>query len=508
MFRVMPKRMMITILLLLSLVTFCFSVVIVQTVGGMGGTHFDSDKIPLTLYHWDNGGSTETDLVKEVCEKFEEKYPYIDVHVEIISSYEQQFQRFMAAGNVPDVFCVPDGNFGSWVQTGVMRNLQDYYDNTEVIDKENIAASALQRYRFNGKTMGTGDLYCVPKDITPYVMYYNKDLFDKFGLPYPTDVEYWVNACKELGTFAYVHLDKEITDEDYEEIAKTSIANGILDPYAALTMWMQFGYLRETVSTDKKGALKLADDHIYGLAKLYPEGLIWSNGADYLSEGRNEVLINTPEFIEAYEFIQACQMEFAAAPTSAVITSTSEKTLFLNGDAACYVEGRSVTVDLRNKADFNWDIAPIPAFTANQNCNGWSGSVGYAVSSKCPYPDEAYLLAEFFTSKEGQFIMAEAGFTAPLYNDAETIARFIEIEEGKSPANTEEFIRAAQYQRPGLWQYLPSVKWKETLDIDSGAMFTEDPSQRALPSQFFYDEAGKILTVIKQDFPDLFKDGE
>ena len=104
--------------------------------------------------------------------------------------------------------------------------------------------------------------------------------------------------------------------------------------------------------------------------------------------------------------------------------------------------------------------------------------------------------------------MAEAGFTAPLYNDAETIARFIEIEEGKSPANTEEFIRAAQYQRPGLWQYLPSVKWKETLEIDSGAMFTEDPSQRALPSQFFYDEAGKILTVIKQDFPDLFKDGE
>jgi ABC-type glycerol-3-phosphate transport system substrate-binding protein len=281
-----------------------------------------------------------------------------------------------------------------------MRNLQDYYDKTEVIDKENIAASALQRYRFNGKTMGTGDLYCVPKDITPYVMYYNKDLFDKFDLPYPTDIEYWVNDCKEMGTFAYVHLDKEITDEDYEEIAKTSIANGILDPYAALTMWMQFGYLRETVSTDKKGALKLADDHIYGLAKLYPEGLIWSNGADYLSEGRNEVLINTPEFIEAYEFIQACQMEFAAAPTSAVITSTSEKTLFLNGDAACYVEGRSVTVDLRNKADFNWDIAPIPAFTANQNCNGWSGSVGYAVSSKCPYPDEAYLLAEFFTSKD------------------------------------------------------------------------------------------------------------
>ena len=32
--------------------------------------------------------------------------------------------------------------------------------------------------------MGSGDLYCVPKDITPYVMYYNKDLFDEYGVKY------------------------------------------------------------------------------------------------------------------------------------------------------------------------------------------------------------------------------------------------------------------------------------------------------------------------------------
>ena len=508
MFRVMTKKMLITMLSLTCLVVLCFSVVIAQSINLDDKNAAADGKIPLTLYHWDNGGHTETDLVYEVCEKFMEKYPHIYVNVEIISSYEQQFQRFMASGNIPDVFCVPDGNFGSWVQTGVMLNLQEYYDNTENIDKENIAQSALQRYRWNGKTMGSGDLYCVPKDITPYVMYYNKDLFDKYELPYPTNVEYWTELCKEYEMYSVIHLDKEITAEDYDVIAQTSVENGILDPYAALTMWIQFGYMRDTVSVDKKRQeLKLAKDHIYGVAKLYPEGLIWSNGADYLNAERNEVLIDTPEFIEAYEFIQQTQMEYAAAPTSAIIQSTSEKTLFLNGDAACYIEGRSNTVDLRNKADFDWDIAPIPAFSANQNCNGWSGSVGYGVYVNCKYPDEAYLLAEYFTSKEGQFIMAEAGFTAPLYNDEETIQRFLEIEEGKLPANTEEFIRAAQYQRPGLWQYLPSVKWKETLDIDSGAMFTDDRSQQALPSHFFRDECDKILNVIKADFPELFDKG-
>ena len=131
----------------------------------------NGDKIVLKLAHWDNGGKTETDLVKEVCKKFEEKYKNIKVEVSILSSYEQQFNNMMAASNVPDVFCVPDGNFGQWVKTGVMLNLQEYYDNTTIIDKEHIAPSALKRYRWNGKTMGSGDLYCVPKDITPYVMY-------------------------------------------------------------------------------------------------------------------------------------------------------------------------------------------------------------------------------------------------------------------------------------------------------------------------------------------------
>ncbi len=471
MFRLMNAKTLIIWLSMISIVVVCFAFDLTQSFGKDKG--YTGDKISLTLYHWDNGGKTETDLVYEVCDEFMKKYDHIHVEVEIISSYEQQFQRFMASGNIPDVFCVPDGSFGQWVQTGLILNIQEYYDNTEIIDKDSIATSALDRYRFNGTTMGSGDLYCMPKDITPYVMYYNKELFDKYNVPYPSDTE-------------------------------------IMTPEEALEMWAQFGYLRDTVSTYKTGKkigqLKLADDHIYGVAKLYPEGLIWSNGADYLSEDRSKVLINTPEFIEVYEYIQECQMVYAVAPTSATLTSTSEKTLFLNGDAACYIEGRSVTTDLRDKADFDWDIAPIPAFEANQQCNGWSGSVGYGIYKNTKHPDEAYLLAEYFTSKEGQFIMAEAGFTAPLYNDQATIDRFLEIEAGRKPANTQEFIRAAQYQRPGLWQYLPSVRWKETLDRDSGAMFTADPSTRLTPEQFFTDEVTLIADIIKQDFPHLFEE--
>lgn len=460
-----PKQL-IPVAIFGAVVVGSFGYDIFNSVGHRGGG--DDNKIHLSLYHWDNGGNTETDLVKEVCKEFEKENPNIAVDVEIISSYETQFQNFMASKNVPDVFCVPDGNFGTWVQTGVMLDLQDYWDNTTNIDKEHLAPSALQRYRWNGTTMGSGHLYCVPKDITPYVMYYNKDLFDEYGVPYPSATE-------------------------------------IMDPYEANEMWKEFGYNRGTVRFKTNGEMRLMDDHIYGVAKLYPEGLIWSNGADYLNEARNEALIDSDEFIEAYEYIVHSTMEVAVAPTSRVITSTAEKSLFLNGKAACYIEGRSVTTDLRAKATFNWDIAPIPAFTTNQQVNGWSGSVGYAVYKDCEHKDEAYRLAEYFTSKRGQLIMAEAGFTAPLYNDEETMREFYAIEEGKMPENTGEFIRAAQYQKPGLWQYLPSTRWKTTFDQDTGVMFTEDPSIRQTPAQFLTDEKERIESIIKQDFPNLFE---
>ncbi len=489
MFRILTWKQLTAWAAAIILVITCFSVAVLST----GANTDNGDKIVLTLCHWDNGGSTETNLVKEVCAAFEEKYnreideknaaleeeqePYkkLKVQVSVISSYESQFNSIIAAQNVPDVFLVPDGNFGQWVKTGVMLDLTDYVEHSQVIDLDKVWPSAVDRYRYNGKTMGSGSIYCMPKDITPYVMYYNKDIFDKYGVPYPDAETPWT-------------------------------------PEEALEYWSMFGYSRpeelggSTVYVSgKTGETKIKDGHVYGVAKIYPESLIWSNGADYLSEDRTEVLIDSPEFIEVYDYIQQATMDYCVTPTSNILSTTSEKTLFLNGEAACYIEGRSVTSDLRKQATFDWDIAPIPAYEKDQNCNGWSGSVGYAVYKNTPHPDIAYRLAEYFTSVEGQLIMTESGFSIPLYNDEETIAKLYEYDAGKLPENTGEWLRAAKYQRAGLWQYLPSVRWKDRMAEDSGVMFESDPSKRATAEQFLTDERDIILGIIKTDFPELFE---
>ena len=148
MFRILTWKQLTAWAAAIILVITCFSVAVLST----GANTDNGDKIVLTLCHWDNGGSTETNLVKEVCAAFEEKYnqeideknaaleeeqePYkkLKVQVSVISSYESQFNSIIAAQNVPDVFLVPDGNFGQWVKTGVMLDLTDYVEHSQVID--------------------------------------------------------------------------------------------------------------------------------------------------------------------------------------------------------------------------------------------------------------------------------------------------------------------------------------------------------------------------------------
>lgn len=429
------------------------------TFFGCGKSEYPPETTFITLYHWDNGGKSEIDVVKKVCKAFEKTKDKIGVKVESISSYETQMKKVLASNNVPDVFLVPDGNFGSWVSTGAMLDLTDRIEASDKIDITKIWNSAVDRYRYNGKVMGSGNIYALPKDVTPYVMYYNKDLFKSKGVNFPDSLAPW-------------------------------------SPEEATEHWKKFG------SLDSKNEPK--KDHIYGVGKIDPEGLIWSNGGDYLSSNRTEVLIDTPEVIEAFDYIQKSAMDDRTVCEPTILTSMSAKTLFLTGKAACLIEGRTVTMDLRKQATFDWDIAPVPAFEKNQQVNAWSGSVGYSVYSKSPQKDLAYELVEYFASPAGQLLMTEAGFSIPLYNDEATINKLNEIEAGKKPENTAEFLRAAEFQRAGIWQYLPSIRWKSALDDGSSVMFDKDASKRLTAEQYLTDVKSKIENIIRTDFPHLF----
>jgi multiple sugar transport system substrate-binding protein len=449
------RKVMIS-LMLFSLVFMLLACQNVTTNGTGNNTNIEVTTV--TLAHWDAAGSIEAAVLNTVIESFEAANPDINVEVEILSDYENQMGRVMATGNVQDIILVPDGKFGEWVRTGILENLTSYV-NASGGDILDLPISAVSRYMYDGTSLGKGDYYAIPKDVSSQVMFVNLDLFAEFGVTLP--------------------------DETVP-----------MDIYDAREMWMAFADLDENDQP--------TNDHIYGVAKLDPEGLVWSNGGDFLNASRTAATLTDDAVIEAYGFLVDAINEDYIIPNGTFLSGSNPKALFVQQKAASFVGGRWEVTSFRAINDFNWDVYPIPSFSDYPEVNGWSGSVGYGIFTDSEVKDQAFRVIEYIASRQGQQVMAETGFSVPMYNDEESISVFLAAEEGKLPVNTGLFIHAAQYQPAGLWQYLPGTRWKLRLDEGSAIMFDENMSSRLTASEFLYGINDEITKIIETDYPYLF----
>lgn len=443
-----------------------FSAVAFASCGGGGQSKTDDGRTIIRMAHWDQGGKdAEEAPLKLIKEEFEKTHPDYCLEYTLYSGYESQFLNIMASGDIPDIFLVPDGDFGAWVTTGLMEDLTPYINASA--KKEELAEifePALVRYRYNGTTLGQGSQYCLPKDIGPYVVYYNTDLFKEYGI--------------------------------YDEYKEYLEGTEIMDIEDAIDMWSVFA------SLDSKGQPK--NDHIYGIDGIQIEGLAWSNGADWFNEDRTELTLDgNTKLAEAYEMYRNLY-DLKIAPDA---DSGAGIALFYQGKTACYVGLRSNVPNLRSNCDFEWNCCAIPAFSTEPTANSWSGSVGYGIYAGSKVKQAAYDVIELIASKQGQLLISSTGFSIPFYDDSETLETFYKQEEdGGSPTNTAAFISAAKYQRGNRLTYLAgSYRWKTQLDIASQKFLDADNSARNDISSWLTEMQTTIGSILKTDYPNLFR---
>ena len=163
---------------------------VVENVGGGGTSNAGNDsddnssgqiksdiEAKITMAHWVGIGAMEKASVNTVLKQLKKDYPNIDVEVNFVSGdYSTKMYANLAAGKEPDVFMVEDGVFGNWVKAGVLEDLTPYVEKSTELDTSAIWESAISRYTYDGQKQGSGDLYVIPKDISPRALYYNKDL--------------------------------------------------------------------------------------------------------------------------------------------------------------------------------------------------------------------------------------------------------------------------------------------------------------------------------------------
>jgi len=294
-------------------------------------------------------------LEQTLIDSYIKDNPNVKVTVEALQDapYKQKFTTYAASNGIPDLFMV-------WGQPSFLAPIMK---NGYVAE---LNANDFKDYGFlNGSLDGfstNGKLYGLPRNTDFMVLYYNKALFEKYGVKLPTTYEDIVEAAK---TFR---------KNDISPIA----ING-KDKYTMSLMYQDL-LLKES-----------------GDQKLMPAAL-----KDTTKFTTDPLFAKAAEDVKALTDVKGFQDSFVTADYGAA------NNLFAQGKAAMYYMGSwevgmDLNKDFSDEFKKNVDVIKFPAPSTGKGKDtdlvAWNGG-GYAVSANSKVKDESIKLLKYMMKPE------------------------------------------------------------------------------------------------------------
>lgn len=299
------------------------------------------------------GNEAHLKMLNGFAESFKATHPDVTVKYETIppADYTQKLTFQLAGGNAPDLGWMMEDAASTFANAGVIDDLAPTLNNAPGYDFADLSAPAMGLWSGGGKVWG------VPFSTSPFVIFYNKDMFDKAGLEDPLQL-----AAKGEWDMA-----------KFQEVAaKLKEANG------------KFGFeFKDGQGYDSRIMHALMPPiRAYG-------GDVWAN---------KECGFDKPEAIAAVQ--QLHDMVFKDKS----IVPPGEQGDYFSGGSAMTINQIS-RASLMAKAGFNWGIAPLPT-----GPGGESPVIGQAAIVIFTTGKQKDLAAEFvahMTNKENVATMAQ-----------------------------------------------------------------------------------------------------
>jgi len=140
------------------------------------------------------GYSGDTPLMQDVLARFVNGViPGVQVVWEpITEDYLAFVLRTLSAGTAPDIIYIDLYWAKTVVETGLIQPLDDFIAASPVISREDLIPVLADAFTFDGK------LYAISKDFNSLVVFYNKDMFDAMGVPYPSADDTWATFLDKI----------------------------------------------------------------------------------------------------------------------------------------------------------------------------------------------------------------------------------------------------------------------------------------------------------------------
>ena len=305
---------------------------------------------PVTIEYAIWGDPAEINSQKAIVEGFTAANPNITVNTTVADwdAYWDKLQTGLAGGAAPDVFAM-DGPLGPDYQgRDVLLDLTPYIQG-EGYDLGQLDDNAVKDF-----TTKDGVVFGLPRDLNVIALFYNKDMFDAAGIPYPDDTWTWDKLAE---------VAKQLTVD--------SNGDGTID---------QWGLYTET--TDMENAWS---------------EFVWQAGGDILTADGTKSALDRPESAAGIQRLSDLIWKDKVIPDPALFAETGDA--FEQGVAAMEING-SWLVPTHEAAGINLGIAQLPAGPAGKATSvNPTGAVVYAGTKA---PEASWLLAKYLASPAAQ----------------------------------------------------------------------------------------------------------
>lgn len=153
------------------------------------------DKTPVTLTFYTYGNTlTNTEFDKFFVQPVKKLYPDITLK-RIEPPATTTPEELFTSGTVPDIIYTSDGSYYRFTTLGAVEDLKTLIEKHR-FDLKRIKPVLTESIRsYSSK----GELVALPFSFNLSILYYNKDIFDKFGIAYPPDEGFTWEKALDLG---------------------------------------------------------------------------------------------------------------------------------------------------------------------------------------------------------------------------------------------------------------------------------------------------------------------
>lgn len=341
---------------------FLFFASLMMLLSACGGKDVPADSgtpraepVELVVYYPFGADWTEDDFMNTFGKPIMQKYPNITIKYIGAGPKGTSVPELLAAGQPIDILFT---SIGSTPVQLLNNNLQ--YDIEPLIKKFNYDLNQLEPSMVDTtRRLLDGKLYGLPGYVPPAAIYYNKDIFDKFGVSYPKDGITWDELYE---------LNKKLTrkDGDVQYL-------GLGSSYGHFTLLNQWSL--PLVDTQTKKAVFGTDDRW----KAFVENLV--------------------------RFYKIPGYELSANQMS----EPNERNRFFKDRIIAMFLAQTALHSASELQDMNWDLASFPVFKENPDVGPQAYPINFYVTSISQHKDQAFQAIAYIASEEFQMQRSREG---------------------------------------------------------------------------------------------------